>query len=107
MSGELSEHDQRIIADVLAPFAGKIQRVALFGSRGLGAARPNSDVDLVLYGDIQEHEVDRLWTLFDESSLSVSVDVIVYADDLYPPLKRHIDAFARTLFDGDALRRAA
>lgn len=94
----ISRRDRVIATRILSPYAASIEKVSVFGSRATGLARPNSDIDLVLFGTIQEHEIDRLWTLFDDSGLSVSVDILAYSDDLYPPLKRHIDATARTLF---------
>ena len=60
--------------------------------------RPLSDIDLVLYGDLEEREVDRIYTLFDESNLGLRVDVQAYQHIQYPPLKRHIDAQAKVLF---------
>lgn len=88
----------------MAEFADRIDRVAVFGSHATGRARDNSDIDLVVYGRLASHDIDRLWTLFDESELSVPVDVVSYDDTLYPPLKRHIDAVARTIFTNEQLR---
>ena len=88
-----------ILRGVLSEFAHTIERVAVFGSYATGKARDNSDIDLVIYGSLSTAEIDRLWTLFDESDLAVKVDVVAYDDDLYPPLKRHIDTIARPLFE--------
>jgi len=94
----LSPHHLAIIAEVLAPFADRITEAALFGSRATGRARPNSDIDLVLFGDIDQPTLDRIWTRFDESPLPFTVDV--QADRLiaYPPLKAHIASVKRPLF---------
>ena len=116
-----------ILRGVLSEFAHTIERVAVFGSYATGKARDNSDIDLVIYGSLSTAEIDRLWTLFDESDLAVpivSVSLglpavfmfgtdqrkarpqrirllhgVAYDDDLYPPLKRHIDTIARPLFE--------
>jgi len=66
-------------------------------TRGGNGAR-NSDIDLVLYGELAERDIDRLWTLFDDSALSMLVDIVAYSSDSYPPLRRHIDAAAVPLF---------
>lgn len=100
----MSPRHAQIIKAILRPFADRIQRVDLFGSQATGRARQNSDIDLVLHGTLSPRDVDRIWTLFHESALSVPVDVIAYDDALYPPLKRHIDAVAKTLFTSDQLR---
>ncbi len=93
----LTDRQLKIIKRILAPFADKIDRVDLFGSRAKGDPRPNSDIDLVLRGDIDEKSVDRIWTLFNESSLALKVDVLVY-DRINPALKNHIDLVRLPLF---------
>lgn len=100
----LGDKRTRLLRSILAPFADKIDRVAVFGSYATGRARANSDIDLVVYGRLEIGEIDRLYTLFDDSALSVSVDVVAYDDALYSPLKQHIDAVAVTLFDHDDLK---
>lgn len=102
---ELSVSDRNIIHAVLAPYADRIDRAALFGSRATGLARINSDIDLVLYGDLTKADIARIWTLCDDSALSVTVDVVAYTDDLYPPLRRHIDMTAIPLFSQADLRK--
>lgn len=86
------------LARVLAPFADQIERVALFGSRATGTARANSDIDLVIHGPVDAATADRLWTLFDASSLPVTVDVLAYDAIVTPALKAHVDAVDNTLF---------
>ncbi len=95
--GLTSPHLQ-IIKEILKPFAEHIERVALFGSRAQETHKPYSDIDLVLYGNLDEADADRLWTLFQESPLPFKVDVKVYHLMTYPPLKDHIDRVAQTLF---------
>lgn len=87
----LGDEQIRIIRQVLYPFADKIKSVGLFGSRAKGTYRANSDIDMVIYGSISEKEVDRLYTLFEESLLHMKVDVIAYHLIKYPPLKAQID----------------
>jgi predicted nucleotidyltransferase len=91
------------IKDILALFAAHLDRVVLFGSRASGAYRPSSDIDLALYGPIEEKEVDRLRTLFMESALPFRVDVVSRQTLNYAPLKRHIDQAGLTLFEKEDL----
>ena len=100
----LSRVQLELLRAVLAPFADRVTEAALFGSRATGAAKPHSDIDLVLYGPLREQEVDRLRTLFDESSLSVPVDVVPYGLLGDAPLKAHIDAVKRPLFSQSDLK---
>ena len=100
----LSKRHLETIKRILAPYSSRITRVALFGSRATGNYRSNSDVDLVLYGDLEEEWVDRLWTLFSESSLPFSVDVKSYELIEYRPLKEHIDRVGKLLFTQGELK---
>ncbi len=92
-----------VIRKTLKSNCNNISSVALFGSRATGHYRPNSDIDLVIYGDITEQEKDRLYTCFLESMLPYNVDIANYSRITYPPFKRHIDACAKTLFTKDEL----
>ena len=94
----LTERQVQVIADTLKPYLGRLSKVGLFGSRATGAYRENSDIDLVLYGTLDAHDMDRLHTLFEESSLPMSVDVSAYHLIDYPPMKAHVDAVMRPLF---------
>ena len=100
----LAQRHLEVIKQILTPCADHITQVALFGSRATGHYRPNSDVDLVLYGDIPERLVDRLWTMFQESSLPFSVDIQSYDLITYPPIKRHIDRVRRPVFTQSDLK---
>ena len=94
----LSARQVDLVRRILAPFADRIERVDLFGSRATGRHRPNSDVALSIRGSLLERDADRLWTLFRESALPVSVDVADYARIAHAPLRAHIDRVARPLF---------
>ena len=94
----ISPRQRELLIGVLRPFADVIDSVGIFGSRAMGTARENSDIDLVIYGPIADKQVDRLWTLFDESSLAVRVDVLAYDHIKHAPMRAHIDRFMRPLF---------
>lgn len=102
----LTDRELQLLLKAFSPFADQIQSVGLVGSRATGIARPNSDVDLVLYGDVGQAIVDRLWTIFDESALARTVDVVAYDLITYPPLKAHIDAVMVPLFSQADLKAA-
>lgn len=98
ISPHLNEARLAVLASVLQPYAQRIDKVAVFGSHALGRARTNSDIDLVIYGHLDESDIDRIWTLLDESPLAVTVDVVGYNQPLYPALRAHIDRTAQTVF---------
>ena len=94
----LNKEQLSTIKNILKPWAGQIECVALFGSRATGKYRDNSDIDLVLYGNIDEKTIDRLWTLFHDSDLPYKVDVAAYHLVDYSPFKRHMDEVKQILF---------
>lgn len=94
----LSDREIGIILDVLKPFHSSIESACLFGSRACGQFKPYSDIDLVLLGDLQEQEVARIYTLLDDASLGLSVDVMAYQHIHHAPLQRHVDTMAKQLF---------
>ncbi len=103
----LNKEQLDIIKKILCPYAKNIEKVGLFGSRATGKYRSNSDIDMVLYGDLDEKTLDRIWTLFEESLLPVKVDVSAYNLIDYPPLKAHIDEVMKVLFTREELQEVA
>ncbi len=104
MNHGLSDRQLTVLKQILSLFADEITSVDLFGSRATGDYRPNSDVDLVLRGGIEEKQIDRLCTLFQESNLPFSVDVKSYELTTYPPLRAHMDKVCKTLFTQQDLK---
>ena len=102
----LSQRQVETVRDILSTYADHITRVDIFGSRAMGKHRPNSDIDLVLHGDIPEKYIDRLWTLFHESNLPVSVDVKGYNQIAHSALAEHVDKVRECLFTQDDLKAA-
>jgi len=101
----LSENELSIMLEVLRPYKAKIDKAGIFGSRASDQYKDYSDIDLVLYGVLDQREIDRLNTLFDESNLGLRVDIKNYRDISYPPLKRHIDSSVRILFTKEQLNK--
>lgn len=75
--GFLTDLQLATVRAILAPYAGRYQRVAIFGSRAVGGCRKGSDLDLVLYGADETLWAD-LVTAFIESDLSIGVDLVDY-----------------------------
>lgn len=95
----LSPRQLAAIRRILQPWAARITAVEIFGSRATGNHRPNSDLDLLLHGDLDQRAIDRLWTLFHESNLPFAVDVSSYDLISHEPLREHVDRVRRPLFD--------
>ena len=104
MKHGLSDRQLTVLREILGLYAEEIASVDLFGSRATGDYRPNSDVDLVVRGTLKEKQIDRLWSMFQESSLPFSVDVKSYDLTTYPPLKAHMDKVSKLLFTQQDLK---
>jgi uncharacterized protein len=100
----LSDRHVDIIRGILAPYADRVTRVDLFGSRATGAYRPESDIDMVVHGTLDEAAIGHVRTLLDESLLPYKIDLCAYDLIAYPPLRAHIDAVAKTLLTQADLR---
>ena len=94
----ISDPELETIRAVLAECDDEITQVDLFGSRATGKHRSHSDIDLVIYGAVREAAIDRLRTLFIESNLPVSVDILSYDGITCLPLKEHVDTVRQRLF---------
>ena len=94
----LSPSQVQKIKSIISQSAPEAERVALFGSRANGTYKNHSDIDLVIYGDVDRATINRLFTLFLESNIPYKVDVTAYKLISYPPLKQHIDDHNKTLF---------
>jgi predicted nucleotidyltransferase len=93
----LSKKQLGTLLSILIPF-DKIDYVGLFGSRATGRYRPNSDIDLVIYGPIDEKTTDRLFTLLNDSNLPLKIDLQAYDLINHLPLKERIDNNMLPLF---------
>ena len=56
------------IKSIVSQSAPEAERVALFGSRANGTCKNHSDIDLVIYGDMDRVAINGLSTLFLESN---------------------------------------
>lgn len=99
----LSSAQLQILRKILMPFAQHIECVGLFGSRATGCYRSNSDIDIVIYGNIDEKTIDHLFTVLNDSSLPFKIDLQAYNNIVYPPLRDHIDAVMQPLFSQQEL----
>lgn len=92
-----------ILRNVFLPFSQKIEKVGLFGSRATGSYHSSSDIDLVIYGLIDEKTIDRIYTLLKDSNLPFKTDIQSYNLIKYLPLKKHIDVNMVLLFKHEQL----
>ena len=70
----------------------------------LGGTSPNSDIDMVIYGSVDEKTINRISTLFNDIYLPLKVDIHAYNLISYQPLKEHIDNKALPFFNAEQIR---
>jgi predicted nucleotidyltransferase len=76
----------------------QVQQGVLFGSRAKGTARANSDIDLALYGDINDLTVEQIALEMDELPLPYLFDIKAIATLKNPALIDHIQRVGVKIF---------
>ena len=93
MTDGLKEKHRRAIIDILSANE-RVERVVLFGSRAMGTFTPDSDVDLVLYGDdLTPIDQAKLAAAIDELTIPQQVDLLLYTSIRKKELLDHIDQY--------------
>lgn len=91
MIAQLTEDYLVRIASVFEQFSA-VESVLLFGSRALGTARANSDIDLAIKGaDIDATTPFKLAIQLDDLLIPNEIDVVVYDRIQNDALREHID----------------
>ncbi len=75
-----------------------IREARVFSSRALDTHRPESDIDLALYGDVDDALAARVAGELDELPLPYQFDVRAYPAVRHAGLREHIDRVGRTIF---------
>ena len=77
----------------------QIDRAAVFGSRAKGNYKPCSDVDIVLYGDLDIADVESIRADLEELPLIYKFDVVAYGLVKNPELRRHIERVGIKIYE--------
>ena len=75
-----------------------ITAVKLFGSRAKGTERPESDVDLALWGDVDALAAESIAAELDDLPLPYRYDVQPFASIKSQSLRDHIERVGITIF---------
>ncbi|MEI7957976.1 MAG: nucleotidyltransferase domain-containing protein [Verrucomicrobiota bacterium] len=89
-SNGLTQQEEELIRDILRRHP-KVTEARLFGSRAKGTAKPNSDVDLALWGEISELQAASIAGELEELPLPYTFDLQAYEQIRHQPLREHID----------------
>lgn len=93
----LSDHALALVRGVFQRHP-EVQSATLFGSRAKGTHRENSDVDLVLTGDVPSLMAESIAAELDELPLPYRFEVQPLADITHPELLEHIQRVGVTIY---------
>jgi predicted nucleotidyltransferase len=98
----LKQSDLRAIVGTIEKFP-QVLGAAIFGSRAKGDHKRYSDVDIVLYGDLDSIDVERIIADLEELPLLYQFDVAAYDLVKSPELRRHIERRAISIYEKNML----
>ena len=94
---ELALSVQEAIAGALR-LRPEIDEARLFGSRAKGNARPESDIDIAIFGELDEFATEAIAEELEELPLPYRFDVKAYGTIRSRELKEHIDRVGVTIY---------
>jgi predicted nucleotidyltransferase len=77
MSLQIEDSHREILRRCLAPISSD---VFVFGSRSKGTAKPLSDLDLVIMGEVDKHLLSQVREGLEESNLPYKVDIVLWSE---------------------------
>lgn len=91
----------KTIETIIKLFASfkEINEVKIFGSRARGDFKKGSDIDLALFGEINEKLLRHITSELDELPTPYKFDVVNYNDIDNIDLKQNIDTEGKTFFN--------
>jgi predicted nucleotidyltransferase len=93
----LDERALRLVRNVLEKHPNIVE-VRVFGSRAKGNFRPESDVDLALFGDVDNVLASLVASELDDLPLPYQFDVQAYPCIKHIPLREHVDRVGKRFF---------
>jgi predicted nucleotidyltransferase len=90
-TGGLKEKYRQTLLSILTANP-RVERIVLFGSRAMGTYSPESDIDIVLYGDeLTLTDLAELRAEIDKTTVPHRVDLLLARDIEKPELLEHIE----------------
>jgi predicted nucleotidyltransferase len=92
---------ENVLLSVIETFRNdpRILGAAIFGSRAKGDHKPYSDVDIVLYGDLNHTDVERVMYDLDDLPFIYKFDVVAYDLIDNPALREHIERVGISIYE--------
>ncbi len=93
----LAANEHQMVADVLRRHP-EVTAAKIFGSRAKGTHSPRSDVDLAVWGEVDEIRAEAIAAELDELPLPYTFDVKSFACLKHPALRDHIERVGVPLY---------
>lgn len=90
------------LREELQPFASRLEQAYVYGSQASGDARPNSDVDVMIVGDVSLREISSAIRSAGKT-LGRILNLTVYSADEYRTELQVIDSFAHHVHNGQRI----
>ena len=98
MAIKLTDVQRETLRSVFRHHTDSIRAVGVYGSRVQGRSRTGSDVDIVVYGEVDGRTLAQIDRDIDASDLSIFWNLTAYADVADARLKDQIDHWVQPLF---------
>ena len=99
MNNGLSIKQTKIIQDVLSN-EPLVEKAVVFGSRATGAWKETSDIDLAIFGEIGEKNIDQIkFILNEEALIPLFFDVLNFHEIQNLGLKKEITEKGITIYE--------
>ena len=87
------------LRDTLEPLSARIELAYVYGSLAQGQERPDSDVDLMIVGDVSLREISPLLTEA-HRAIGREISLTLYRSAEYAEALEDADSFVRKVHDG-------
>ena len=95
----LDDETLSLIIDFFKDYV-QIKSAKIFGSRAIGTYRHGSDIDISLFGDLDDNLMYEIKDKIEELPTPYMFDVLNYQTIENKNLKKHIDDYGVTLYHG-------
>jgi len=101
MNFGVSEKTIKLINDVFAKYK-EVEKASIFGSRSMGNYKRGSDIDIVIFGEHVTFEIleEISAELNERLPIPYNIDLVHYEALGNYELKRHIDKYGKTIYQG-------
>lgn len=77
----------------------EVTQAAIFGSRAMGNFKPNSDIDIALWGQIDSTLLGRISSEIEDLPTPYMFDLKVYDQITHRPVIEHIDTYGVIIYN--------